>query len=58
MYLGSRHFTFRLGHEGFWAAYLRYMLVGVVTVLTAVILASSSREPASTRGSAWRSPSS
>lgn len=37
MYLGSRHFTFRLGHEGFWAAYLRY-IVGVVTVLTAVIL--------------------
>lgn len=38
MYLGSRHFTFRLGHEGFWAAYLPNMLVGVVTVLTAVIL--------------------
>ena len=38
MYLGSRHFTFRLGHEGFWAAYLCY-IVGVVTVLTAVILA-------------------
>jgi dolichol-phosphate mannosyltransferase len=40
MYLGNRYFTFRLGHEGFWAAYLRYMLVGVVvTVLNAVILA-------------------
>ena len=36
MYLGNRYFTFRLGHEGFWAAYLRYM---VVTVLNAVILA-------------------
>ena len=58
MYLGSRHFTFRLGHEGFWAAYLRYMLVGVVTVLTAVILVVLVDGTASTRGSAWRSPSS
>jgi putative flippase GtrA len=40
MYLGNRYFTFRLGHEGFWAAYLRYMLVGVVvTGLNALILA-------------------
>jgi putative flippase GtrA len=30
MYLGNRYFTFRLGHEGFWGAYLRYMLVGAV----------------------------
>ena len=28
MYLGNRYFTFRLGHAGFWAAYLRYLLVG------------------------------
>jgi len=40
MYLGNRYFTFRLGHEGFWAAYLRYMLVGVVVVaLNALVLA-------------------
>jgi len=32
MYLGNRYFTFRLGHEGFWSAYLRYMLVGVLVV--------------------------
>jgi len=30
MYLGNRYFTFRLGHEGFWDAYLRYMLVGAL----------------------------
>lgn len=30
MYLGNRYFTFRLGHAGFWSAYLRYMLVGAV----------------------------
>ena len=30
MYLGNRYFTFRLGHEGFWGAYLRYMLVGAL----------------------------
>jgi putative flippase GtrA len=30
MYLGNRYFTFGLGHEGFWGAYLRYMLVGAV----------------------------
>ena len=28
MYLGNRYFTFRLGHDGFWGAYLRYMIVG------------------------------
>jgi len=32
MYLGNRYFTFRLGHEGFWHAYLRYMLVGAIVV--------------------------
>jgi putative flippase GtrA len=41
MYLGNRYFTFRLGHEGFWAAYLRYMLVGgVVAGLNLGILAA------------------
>jgi dolichol-phosphate mannosyltransferase len=41
MYLGNRYFTFRLGHEGFWSAYLRYMLVGMVVVgLNAAILAA------------------
>ena len=40
MYLGNRYFTFRLGHDGFWGAYLRYMLVGgIVAVLNAAILA-------------------
>lgn len=41
MYLGNRYFTFRLGHEGFWSAYLRYMIVGaVVAGLNAAILAA------------------
>ena len=40
MYIGNRYFTFRLGHEGFWSAYLRYMIVGaVVAGLNAGILA-------------------
>ncbi len=41
MYLGNRFFTFRLGWEGFWSAYLRYMIVGVVVVvLNALVLAA------------------
>jgi putative flippase GtrA len=32
MYLGNRYFTFRLGNEGFWPAYGRYLLVGLVVV--------------------------
>jgi putative flippase GtrA len=41
MYLGNRYFTFRLGRDGFWSAYLRYMLVGAVVVgLNAAILAA------------------
>ena len=41
MYLGNRYFTFALGHEGFWAAYLRYMIVGaVVAGLNVAILAA------------------
>ena len=40
MYLGNRYFTFRLGHQGFWSAYLRYMLVGLVVAgLNAGVLA-------------------
>jgi putative flippase GtrA len=40
MYLGNRFFTFRLGNDGFWSAYARYLLVGlVVVVLNAVVLA-------------------
>jgi dolichol-phosphate mannosyltransferase len=39
MYLGNRYFTFRLGHVGFWSAYARYLLVGlIVAALTAVVL--------------------
>ena len=41
MYIGNRYFTFRLGHPGFWSAYLRYMIVGaVVAGLNAGILAA------------------
>ena len=40
MYLGNRYFTFRLGHSGFWRAYARYLLVGLLVAgLTAVVLA-------------------
>lgn len=40
MYLGNRYFTFRLGHDGFWGAYARYLLVGfVVVALNAAVLA-------------------
>jgi putative flippase GtrA len=40
MYLGNRYFTFALGHHGFWAAYARYVAVGlVVAALAALILA-------------------
>ena len=39
MYLGNRFFTFRLNREGFWSAYLRYMIVGAVVVaLNALVL--------------------
>lgn len=41
MYIGNRYFTFRLGHAGFWNAYLRYMIVGaLVAGLNAGILAA------------------
>jgi putative flippase GtrA/pimeloyl-ACP methyl ester carboxylesterase len=43
MYLGNRYFTFRLGREGFWSAYARYVAVGLavaaanVAVLAALV---------------------
>jgi putative flippase GtrA len=41
MYLGNRYFTFRLGHDGFWSGYARYMAVGLlVVVLNALLLAA------------------
>lgn len=41
MYFGNRYFTFRLSHDGFWAAYLRYVLVGgAVAGLNVVLLAA------------------
>lgn len=41
MYLGNRYFTFRLGHDGFWGAYGRYLIVGfVVVALNAAVLAA------------------
>ena len=41
MYLGNRYYTFGLGHPGFWPAYLRYILVGLVVAgLNAAVLAS------------------
>ena len=40
MYLGNRYFTFRLGNDGFWSAYARYLLVGLLVVaLNAAVLA-------------------
>jgi putative flippase GtrA len=40
MYVGNRYFTFRLGNVGFWSAYARYLLVGLLVAgLTAVVLA-------------------
>ena len=39
MYVGNRYYTFRLGHSGFWDAYLRYLIVGlVVSALTVGVL--------------------
>ena len=40
MYVGNRYFTFRLGHDGFWRSYARYLVVGaVVAGLNAALLA-------------------
>jgi len=39
MYLGNRYFTVRLRHLGFWSAYARYLLVGLLVAgLTAIVL--------------------
>jgi putative flippase GtrA/pimeloyl-ACP methyl ester carboxylesterase len=39
MYVGNRYFTFRLGHEGFWTAYARYLAVGLLIAgLNALLL--------------------
>jgi putative flippase GtrA len=39
MYFGNRYFTFRLGHAGFWSAYIRYLIVGLVVAgLTVAVL--------------------
>jgi putative flippase GtrA len=39
MYLGNRYFTFWLGRLGFWSAYARYLLVGLLVAgLTAIVL--------------------
>lgn len=39
MYVGNRYFTFGLTHDGFVAAYARYVLVGgVVAALTSALL--------------------
>ena len=41
MYVGNRYFTFRLGHDGFWSAYARYLLVGLLVVaMNAAVLAA------------------
>ena len=41
MYFGNRYFMFGFGHAGFWNAYLRYMIVGIVVAgLNAGILAA------------------
>ncbi|MDQ3876080.1 MAG: GtrA family protein, partial [Actinomycetota bacterium] len=41
MYLGNRYLTFRLGRVGFWSAYLRYLLAGIViAAMTVAVLAA------------------
>lgn len=41
MYLGNRYFTFRLGHDGFWNAYARYLAVGLLVAgVNAALLAA------------------
>lgn len=40
MYFGNRYYTFGLGHDGFWPAYVRYVLVGLVVAgLNTIVLA-------------------
>jgi putative flippase GtrA len=39
-YVGNRYFTFRLGSDRFWSAYLSYIVAGLVVVgLVVVVLA-------------------
>ena len=38
MYLGNRYFTFRLGHEGFWRTYRRYLAAGLAVAAANVAL--------------------
>jgi putative flippase GtrA len=41
MYLGNRYFTFRLGRDGFWSAYVRSSLVAAaVAALNTALLTS------------------
>lgn len=41
MYVGNRYFTFRLGHDGFWRAYGRYVGVGIlIAAVNALLLAA------------------
>jgi len=37
-YVGNRYFTFRLGHERFFTAYLSYIVAGVVVVGLVVVI--------------------
>ena len=37
-YLGNRYFTFRLGHERFFRAYLSYIVAGLVVVVVVVVI--------------------
>ena len=40
-YVGNRYFTFRLGHERFFSAYLSYIVAGLVVVgLVVAVLAA------------------
>ena len=39
MYFGNRYYTFQLGNEGFWSAFIRYLLVGMLVAgLTVSVL--------------------
>jgi len=38
MYVGNRYYTFRIGREGFWSAYVRYLAVGLIVAGLAVLV--------------------
>lgn len=39
MYFGNRYYTFQLGNKGFWSAFIRYLLVGMLVAgLTVSVL--------------------